>query len=319
MSTMININRLSIEGLQSRVKLDEQVVTEYMEAADKMPPVIVYTDGKTRWLADGFHRVEAYKRKGIPIIAAEERQGTFLDALRFSLQANSKHGLRRSNEDKNNALSIAWEKRQELFGGTPSVGMLANACQVSEPKARDFINAHAPKMPTREGAKNLPPQMVIGKDGKTYPAKPTQPPSHEIETARKEVLHDSNGAEHCVPVDRYDVEIPIEIQPSFDDKELSKAIDLLNEARRIFKDSLNNARPGFAALRQEALIELDNVLNYAKDARPHCVCRMCQGNGCKACGARDLDSKNTGRGWQTRSEYDRNPSEFKAESAGDKS
>ena len=47
-----------------------------------------------------------------------------------------------------------------------------------------------------------------------------------------------------------------------------------------------------------------SVLSASMAAEPHCVCRMCQGQGCKAC---------HGRGWQTEEEYKRNPKEFKAE------
>ena len=48
-------------------------------------------------------------------------------------------------------------------------------------------------------------------------------------------------------------------------------------------------------------MNLNNAYNFVSAAEPHCVCRMCQGNGCKACHE---------RGWQTEEEYKRNPKEF---------
>ena len=57
-------------------------------------------------------------------------------------------------------------------------------------------------------------------------------------------------------------------------------------------------------MRQDALVQLDNAYRFVSAAEPHCVCRMCQGTGCKACHE---------RGWQTEEEYRRNPKEFKAE------
>ncbi len=58
------------------------------------------------------------------------------------------------------------------------------------------------------------------------------------------------------------------------------------------------------AARQDALVNLNNAYNFVNAAEVWCVCRMCQGNGCKVC---------HGRGWQTEEEYKRNPKEFQAE------
>lgn len=56
-----------------------------------------------------------------------------------------------------------------------------------------------------------------------------------------------------------------------------------------------------AQFRQSDLIELQNAVRTAKFARPHCVCRICQGHGrgsCTAC---------HGTGFQTKAQYDNNP------------
>src|SRR5262245_22985512 len=59
-------------GTQSRAALNEETITDYADAMEDLlripnglsqfPPLIVFYDGTDYWLADGFHRVEAYER-----------------------------------------------------------------------------------------------------------------------------------------------------------------------------------------------------------------------------------------------------------------
>ncbi|WAJ27564.1 ParB N-terminal domain-containing protein [Antarcticirhabdus aurantiaca] len=106
--TAVALSDISIDGgTQSRVGLDEQVVADYAAAirdgAD-FPPVVLFFDGTTYRLADGFHRFHAYRHAGAVEIEAEVRQGTTRDAILFSVGANASHGLRRSNDDKRKAV-----------------------------------------------------------------------------------------------------------------------------------------------------------------------------------------------------------------------
>ena len=94
-------------GTQSRAKINADVVQEYAAAvlADvQFPPIVVFFDGKEYWLADGFHRWQAFDRAKRDTIPAEVRQGTQRDAVLFSVGANSSHGLRRTNDDKRRAV-----------------------------------------------------------------------------------------------------------------------------------------------------------------------------------------------------------------------
>lgn len=95
-------------ALQPRVMVDQGVVAEYadaMEAGDTFPAIVVFHDGTTFWLADGWHRVEAARSvRDKRAILAEVHDGTRRDALLYSLGANAAHGLRRSNEDKRKAV-----------------------------------------------------------------------------------------------------------------------------------------------------------------------------------------------------------------------
>lgn len=94
-------------GTQSRACISEQVVADYadaMLAGDQFPPIVVFFDGAAYWLADGFHRYQAYVRAKVKSVAADIRQGTQRDAILFSVGANASHGLRRTNDDKRRAV-----------------------------------------------------------------------------------------------------------------------------------------------------------------------------------------------------------------------
>lgn len=106
--TEIAIDAIKIDGgTQARVAINEVAVAEYAEAmteGEMLPPVVVFHDGASYYLADGFHRFHANRRIGARTIAAEVRTGTLADAKLFAYGANQRHGLRRTNEDKRKAV-----------------------------------------------------------------------------------------------------------------------------------------------------------------------------------------------------------------------
>lgn len=95
------------EGIQPRAVLSQETITEYahlMAAGVQFPPVMIFLDGTYYWLADGFHRFEAAKKAGLSKILAEVYQGHRRDAVLYAVQANSEHGLPRTNADKRKAV-----------------------------------------------------------------------------------------------------------------------------------------------------------------------------------------------------------------------
>ena len=98
---------------QSREKTCDETVREYAEAMEngkRFPPIIVFFDLENDQyiLADGFHRLFAHlrARPNDPIIA-EQYLGNAEDAQWYSIGANKSHGLKRSNADKRNAVTLA--------------------------------------------------------------------------------------------------------------------------------------------------------------------------------------------------------------------
>ena len=96
-------------GTQIRVIQNQLVIDDYAEkmiAGAVFPPVVVFFDGLEYWLADGFHRVNAAIQAGIEHINVDVKEGDKRDALLYAVGANSSHGLRRTNEDKRNAVLL---------------------------------------------------------------------------------------------------------------------------------------------------------------------------------------------------------------------
>lgn len=112
----INIKTIRIDGgTQSRVELNQETVAEYAQAftdGAEFPPVVVFFDGASYWLADGFHRYFGARDAGESAIDAEIRTGTQRDAVLYSWGANDKHGLPRSNADKRNIVTAILRDEQ---------------------------------------------------------------------------------------------------------------------------------------------------------------------------------------------------------------
>jgi DNA modification methylase len=92
---------------QPRAMMDMFVADEYKEkmlAGAQFPPVVIFQTNHTYWLADGFHRLNAAQRAGWDVINAEVHPGDLRTAILYSVGANSDHGLKRTNADKERAV-----------------------------------------------------------------------------------------------------------------------------------------------------------------------------------------------------------------------
>ena len=145
-------------GTQSRVSLSESAVAEYADAMQQgatLPPIVVFHDGSTYWLADGFHRVMAATRSGVEWLSAEIKRGTKRDAILYSVGANAAHGLPRTNADKRRAVTMLledeewaqWADREIARRCAVSHQTVANVRESlskvdSEPPAKTYTTKH---------------------------------------------------------------------------------------------------------------------------------------------------------------------------------
>jgi len=105
---------------QMRIGLNPTTVADYADILFcqerildwPFPPLVVFHDGEHYWLADGFHRLAAFRKvlhiENNPDVAytlpALARPGTRRDAILYAAKANNAHGLRHSNADKRKAV-----------------------------------------------------------------------------------------------------------------------------------------------------------------------------------------------------------------------
>ncbi len=85
--------------LMIRSHLDGDTVGRYREIIADLPPVAIFNDSETYWLADGFHRWEAAQLEGLSEIAVVVREGTFNNALEHAAIANTQHGKNLTREE----------------------------------------------------------------------------------------------------------------------------------------------------------------------------------------------------------------------------
>lgn len=313
-------------GLQTRTETSEETIREYAESMGsgvEFPPVVVYSDplGTRLVLAEGYHRVGAAKLLGRAEIEAEVRRGDIRDAWICALGSNADKPL--TNADKRNKLDLAWRNRRILFGDNdPTAGWLAKVCRVSIPTAKNFysqISINYTDCLTTERQSET---------GRVYTV-PPRPPRRRQETAVQppprrpapapepaaEVVDSLSAAEDIPPpprrpervpgivLDRFGVEVPPRVRAAFTARDLDDALRHVSAARSVLRAAKERGSAEVAQVRQALQFEVDKIYRELRLSKPYCVCRMCQGEGCRACGE---------TGFQTEDQYGRNPPEYKA-------
>ena len=97
-------------GTQMRAELRQDRIIDYAEHLKDgatFPPVVVFDDGESQWLADGFHRHAAFKLAEMEELPAIVHAGTKLDAIRLALKANATNGEPRTGGDMRRAYVAA--------------------------------------------------------------------------------------------------------------------------------------------------------------------------------------------------------------------
>jgi hypothetical protein len=156
----------SLSACQMRGQTQSEVVEEYAELyrqGVEMPPVVCFSNGKTTWLVDGFHRAEAATDAGLLELPAEIRKGSLRDAILFSVGANTAHGLRRTNADKRRAvLALLTDKSWMKW----SDRKIASQCAVSNRfvgNLREEISVNGSQIDSPAAA-----ERTVERNGKTY-------------------------------------------------------------------------------------------------------------------------------------------------------
>jgi ParB-like chromosome segregation protein Spo0J len=299
---------------QARVQLNDDTVAEYadaMERKEKLPPIVCYHDGSTYWLADGFHRYHAARKRGEKDTEAQVIKGSRDDARWHAAGANTQHGLKRTTADKQKAVRLALALRPNL-----SDSKIAKHCGVSD----KTVAAQRAKMSGSE-IPNLTDQRRLGLDGKMYPARrdsfreeATQSPAEPSDP-----WHDSDEVEEpaAAPAKR------TEAKPEpLRDATGTVVPDEIAEAFQDHKDEVNALLSSLSALKSETVRKdgfdgyhrvqfriiaaaFDTIASTLRlSALPYAVCPYCGGKDkhCQAC---------RGTGFIGRAHYEVLPPELK--------
>ena len=229
----LNIGTIMLhEKLQSRVCINQEMVDEYaecMEKGDEFPPVSVYFDGVNYMLVDGYHRYHATRKTGKAGIECIVTHGTFHEAFLASLKANSKHGMRRTNEDRRKAVVQALE--DEFLAGW-SDRKIAEACDVSHPFVAKVRASLA--QPERKPA---------------HIEKPAKPAKQKEEKVEEQIFDDPAPSGEGMQQEAIDVLIAENEQ--LKDRLAVAAIDATEEERRMAQTTIEELRESVRTLNIE--------------------------------------------------------------------
>lgn len=148
--------------IQQRIKTSNGTIKDYarlMKDGHTFPAIDVFmeqVEGEEPkyYLADGFHRLQAYQMNGKNEIPCEIYKGSILTAKIYAAGRNGTHGLKRSNEDKKKAVTTilsdpTWKQMTD--------SEIAKHCHVSQPfvgkirKKVDPNSANETKRTTKDG------------------------------------------------------------------------------------------------------------------------------------------------------------------------
>jgi hypothetical protein len=297
------------EASQVRIKIRPAVVRAYAQAMRqqvregglRFPVIVLFSDGQRHWLADGFHRVMAAREAGLTDFPAEVRSGNERDALLCSIAANAGHGLPRSNADKRKAVSLLladpeWSRWSD--------GAIARHCQVSQ-----VFVSKIRKSASHNGYEMKPRKVRRG--AAVYEMQPRTINGEEM-VAEGSAETPGVAAPAC---DRIGMPLAPDVVGAFAFAgDFAAAQGLLDQLAALVDRLAQGA--GGAAYRQHLLSRAGDgrVTFYSPElnffgqklvsSAPHCgACPRCLGMHagriqpcCKMCG---------GRGWLTKTEYDR--------------
>lgn len=160
---MIDIALIRADGgTQARVGLSKETVSEYRDAylaGAEFPAVKLFFDGTDLWLADGFHRYFGAKAAGRTSIYEDITPGSRRDAVLYSLKANAKHGLKRTNADKRKSVEMMLADAEWAVWSDRKI---AEACCVSDKTVA------AVRSTIFGNSEDVPAVRTVERNGKTY-------------------------------------------------------------------------------------------------------------------------------------------------------
>jgi hypothetical protein len=300
----IDVSRSPVVRAEYRHEVAEEYADQYRLKKNTMPLPVLFMVDKQLLIGDGLHRINAMKMAGLKQHVFEIMDGSKQDCLRYALQSNIGHGIRRTNADKWHCVKLALKE----FNGL-SFSVVAEYCAVSTSFVSDV---HAAMESSGEIA---PVEKRTGADGK---ARPVNPSRTTVETQKQREIDenpDTSAAPAAPPVqatgeevkDETGYVVPDKSRPIWDRRhEVEPFLDDINSLRASIVSASESKDPLFSETNFKSVIaDLANVHAQLLLARPYAVCPVCSGKlpeTCKMCLGRGVVSK-----WR----YDTSPIELR--------
>lgn len=307
------------ETIQAREGVDQTTVEDYaerMQAGDTFPPFVVFRDGDDYILAAGFHRHAAAKQAGLSEFDAEVKDGTRRDALLFAAGDNVRHGRRRTNKDKERAVTILladadwknWSDHEIARRCHVSQSFVSRTRRSLMPEFSDNADSQ-PTNRTYTTKHGTQATMNVENIGKTPQGEPSNdaaeprldehcPPSDASPTPNKQMEADAKPVDappaanaQATPTRTNDVlgkPLPDNLKPVFcaEFTEIVAAVakidGLLHKAKKEWPHN-ERFRPYFSDVDDALKADLKNVRNSLEHFCPYAVCQRCKGRGCQVC------------------------------------
>lgn len=207
----IELDKIRIDGgTQPRAKIDMEVVNDYstsFELGANFPPIDVFFDGKEYWLADGFHRWHGARAAHLDELPANIHKGTQRDAILFAVGANATHGLKRTNEDKQQAVKMLltdedwskWSSREIADKCGVSHSLVNSIRQTLEESSRVSERKFTTSTGKTATIKVDPPKQKPNKTDAAVATETSKPTKHEPEHEPEQEV------EHAAPAKTWEV------------------------------------------------------------------------------------------------------------------
>lgn len=305
----IDLDKIRIDGgTQMRAAIDQTVVDDYADRLGELPDSDVFFDGSNHWLADGFHRYHAHRKKGEASLACKVHNGTQREAILFAVGANKGHGLQRSVADKQKAVKTLldddeWSKKSATWiAETVGVGVH----MVSKIK-QSTMRAHSGHKSTN----GKPETSVKTKDGRTIKTENIGRKSPKVdvffddektpeETAGKP---SSNGKHKSAPVVKDELGEPIDdpkILAMFARRpEIHTLLHSLSQIKSTVLGAIEEKDGLFYRIDHSRFkADIENLRRQIRFTEPYALCAYCRGRNpnCKAC---------KGQGWLSKEAHER--------------
>jgi hypothetical protein len=298
---VLDLDEVRIDGeIQARAAIDEAVVAEYAErmaAGDKFPALDVFHDGSVYWLADGFHRYHAARKAGVARLACLVKPGTRDDAAWAACGANQTHGLRRTNEDKREAVRKALRLRPNLADTAIAEHCGVHRDTVAAHRATCGNSASGTKRTGRDGR-----TIETAKIGKTQPRGRMREPGEDDGEPPPDP--DDIPMEPAGPVDKTGRPVEGKVAEAFARRqEIQDLMTAVSKVKTTVLKAVEAKDPLYADLNPSRFeAEANSLHHQLRSAMPYARCGYCRAAGCRAC---------LGRGWLGEFAYQRMPSEMK--------